>query len=263
MIEFKNLWHHYGAAPTLKGVNLHIPKGELMVVMGPNGMGKSTLLKCAAGLHAPFKGEIYIDGQLRRSSEEIELKIRQNVFYLPDNLWMPVLLSPRIFLLQMGELYSRPEEEVYEHAIQLLQLFNLSEKADGKIASLSMGQKKKLSLCAALISNCKTLILDEPFSGGLDSSALLILQKLFRQMADNEQVTILMAVPVPELVEKVADRIAVIADGEILACGSMQELREKHNTEGDLGEILETLIASNSIDHLNSYLKEFHHETHH
>lgn len=260
MIELKNVWHHYGAAPTLKRVSLEVEKGECMVVMGPNGMGKSTLLKCAAGLHAPFKGEVYIDGDLRRSSEEVELAIRRKVFYLPDDLWMPPLMSPRKFLLAMGELYDRSATEVYEHAESLMNLFQLSDKADSQIKDLSMGQAKKLSLCAALISDCETLILDEPFSGGLDSSALLVMQKLLRSMAECEKRTVLMAVPVPELVEKVADRIAVIADGEIKACGSVEKLKAQSGVEGDLAEVLESLIASESSEDLKEYLKEYGHD---
>jgi ABC-type multidrug transport system ATPase subunit len=254
MITFKDISHHFTADYILRNINLKVSKGELMVVMGPNGMGKSTLLSVAAGLISPFAGEVRLDGRKRRGSVEEELKIRQNTFYLPDNTWIPNFKTGRQFLLMTGEAYGRDSVEVYEDAARLLKLYELDKVADNPCINYSAGQKKKIGLCSALISKARTLILDEPFSGGLDSSGLQTTKEILKNLATHKDYTVLMAVPVPELVEEVADRIAVIVKGEIVSVGTLQELKLKHNCKGSLAELLEDLIRPESKEELKEYL---------
>lgn len=254
MIDIVNLWHHYGVRPTLIDVNLRIETGELVVVMGPNGMGKSTLLALVAGILPPFKGHIEIDGKRRRRSIEEEKAIRKSVVYLPDTPWLPEFATAREFILAVGRLYEVEEDRLFEHGERLLKLFDLQERAEAPIRSLSTGQRKKVGLCGALITDAPVMIFDEPFSGGLDSSALLALQHLFKAMAERDDVTILMAVPVPELVDTLADRIAIIKDGRIVACDAPGELRKRMQT-ATLGEALEKMIHPERAGQIEEYLK--------
>ena len=254
MITFKNISHHFTADYILRNINLEVSKGELMVVMGPNGMGKSTLLSVAAGMITPFAGEVRIDGLKRRGSVEEELKIRQNAFYLPDNTWIPHFKTGRQYLLMTGEAYGLDPVEVFEEADRLLKLYELDRVADNQCVNYSAGQKKKLGLCSALISRARTLILDEPFSGGLDSSGLQTTKEILKNLAAHNDYTVLMAVPVPELVEEVADRIAIIVKGEIVSVGTLQELKEKHDCRGNLAELLENVIRPESREQLKDYL---------
>jgi ABC-2 type transport system ATP-binding protein len=254
MINVVNVWHHYGIKPILKDVSLKVEPGELVAVMGPNGMGKSTLLGLVAGALWPIKGYIEIDGHRRRNSVEEEIEIRKRVVYLPDNPYLPLFHTGREFLLAVGRLYDVEEERLMEHAEQLLKLFDLQENADAPIRSYSAGQRKKISICSALVTEAPILILDEPFSGGLDSSALLALSQVLKRLADRKDVTVVMAVPVPELVESLAHKIAIIAHGEILAYDTADGLRKVAGCTGGLPEVLEALIHPDVFKNIESYL---------
>ena len=104
----------------------------------------------------------------RRGSEEEELAIRKMTVYLPDQPWLPGNPTGREFLLAVGRLYEVEQDRLIEHVDQLLDLFDLTEKGDSPIRSYSAGQKKKIALCSALVAEVPILLLDEPFSGGLD-----------------------------------------------------------------------------------------------
>ncbi len=254
MIEMVNIWHHYGIKPILRGVNLQIATGDVVAVMGPNGMGKSTLLGLLAGLLAPIRGHVTIDGQIRRRTEEAEIAIRKKVMYLPDSPYLPLFATGLEYVLALGRLYQVEEDRLLDHAKRLLEIFDLGEQADAPIRSYSTGQKKKISICSALVTEAPILILDEPFSGGLDSSALLSLSRIIKQLAARDDVTIVMAVPVPELVEPLVDKVAVLSHGEIVAYDSPAGLRQKTGCGGSLAEILEKLVHPKTLAKLDMYL---------
>ena len=176
VIELVDVTQHYGVRPVLRGISLRIERGEVVTILGPNGMGKTTLLGVMAGVLSPQQGSVLIDGLVRRRSEEEELAIRKMTVYLPDQPWLPGNRTAREFLLAVGGLYEVEEERLMEHVDQLLELFDLAEKGDSPIRTFSAGQKKKVALCSALVAEVPILLLDEPFSGGLDPAGLLDLE---------------------------------------------------------------------------------------
>ena len=89
MIELLDVTQHYGVRPVSAGISLRIERGEVVTILGPNGMGKSTLLGVMAGVLSPQRGTVLIDGLKRRGSEEEELAIRKMTVYLPDQPWLP------------------------------------------------------------------------------------------------------------------------------------------------------------------------------
>ena len=255
MIKVENVWHHYGIRPILKNVSMHVEEGELVALMGPNGMGKSTLLALIGGLLSPLKGSVEIDGLKRRSSIEAEKEIRKKMVYLPDRPFLPPDVTGREYALAIGRLYDVDEQRLMEQIDKLLEIFDLDKNGDSSISSYSTGQQKKIGICAALATEAPILVLDEPFSGGLDSSALLALSQILKKLAERKDVTVVMAVPVPELVEPLAHKIAVIAEGKILACDSADGLRQQTSCSGNLLEVLETLIHPKSRENINDYLE--------
>ena len=257
IISVRNVWHHYGISPVLKNVSLEIESGKLVVVMGPNGMGKSTLLGLIGGTIYPIRGEVEIDGKIRRSSIENESAIRRQLVYLPDTPFFPPNSTGMEFILAVARLYEIDSFRAMEHAEVLLGVFDLKEKAHSPISSYSTGQQKKLGLCSALITEVPILVLDEPFSGGLDSAALLAMSKILKMLAAREDVTVVMAVPVPELVEPLADKVVIIGDGEIIAYDTPAAIKQQAGGEDILlAEALERLVHPDKINIIDQYLKE-------
>lgn len=255
MITLVDVTQHYGIRPVLRQINLHINTGELVVVLGPNGMGKSTLLAVMGGTLQPQQGYVEINGLRRRRTPEEELEIRKTVVYLPDHPWLPAQRTGREFLLGVGKLYDIPEDRLMNHVDRLLGLFELKEQADWPIRGYSSGQQKKVALCSALVTETPVLLLDEPFSGGLDPSGLLALKLVLRHMVDRQKATVVLTSPVPELVEEIANRIIVLRRGEIMAFDSLEGLRRSTGCRGSLGQVLERMIYPETARNLEHYFE--------
>ncbi len=256
MIELVNITQHYGVRPVLRGINLRVKPGELVVIVGPNGMGKTTLLGVMAGVLQPQHGVVTIDGHQRRQSVAAELAIRKKAVYLPDQAWLPTQRTAREFLLGVGQLYDIDMDRLMEHVNRLLSLFELSEQGDWVISSYSSGQKKKLALASALLTEAPVLLLDEPFSGGLDPSGLLALKRVLKRRVAEQGATVVLTSPVPELVEEIADRIVILRNGTIAAFDTLEGLRRLTECPGSLAEILERLMFPETTKKLQEYFKE-------
>jgi ABC-2 type transport system ATP-binding protein len=256
MIELVNVTQHYGVRPVLKNINLRIERGEMVVIVGPNGMGKSTLLGVMGGVLQPQHGYVTIDGHRRRQSVDDELAARRLAVFLPDQVWLPARMTGRIYLLRVGALYDIDQDRLMQHVDRLLALFELSEQADQAMSSYSNGQKKKIALASALVTEAPVLLLDEPFSGGLDPSGLLALKRVLKRRVADQGGTVVLTSPVPELVEEIADRIVVVRHGEVAAFDNLEGLRRLTQVSGSLSDILEKLIYPETTRKLQDYFKE-------
>lgn len=256
MIHLSCVTQHYGVRPVLQEIELKIPAGRLTAIVGPNGMGKTTLLGVMAGVLSPQKGYVEIDGLRRRRTEEEELAIRRRVVYLPDHPWLPVARTGREFLLGVGQLYGVEIGRLIDHVERLLELFQLLREGDWPIRSYSNGQKKKIAVASTLVTEAPILLLDEPFAGGLDPAGILALQHVLRRLAAQPERTIVMTAPVPELVEETADEVVVLADGRIAAHDTVAGLRELAECDGSLAEVLARLTHPKTLGTIERYLEE-------
>ena len=254
MIEVVGVTHHYGIRPVLRDVSIEVAPGELVALMGPNGMGKSTLLGVIAGTLSPQRGYVEIDGLRRKRSEADELAIRRKVVYMPDHPWLPASRTGREFLVAVGKLYEIEDFRLFDHVDRLLKLFELTAKGDAPIASYSTGQQKKIALAAALVTEAPVMLLDEPFSGGLDPSGLIALRKVMQWLAEREDVTVVMATPVPEIVEGLANRVAVLRGGELIAYDTPEHLQSAAGLN-TLAEVLEHLVSPKTLDNIEDYFE--------
>jgi ABC-2 type transport system ATP-binding protein len=255
VIRVTSITQHYGVKPVLRDVNLTIQPGELVGILGPNGMGKTTLLSAIAGVLKPQKGHVEIGGRRRRSSIDAERDIRREVVFLPDHPWLPRNRTGREFLLSVGRLYEIEENRLIDHVERLLNLFELDRLADSPIRTHSAGQQKKVAICSALVTEVPILLLDEPFSGGLDPSGILALKRVLKRLTDTGG-TIVMSTPVPELVEELADRLIVLREGTVAFDGTLEQMRQQTDTTGSLGDMLEQLVFSQTLENIEQYFAE-------
>lgn len=253
VIRVVNVTQHYSVKPVLKNVSLDIPSGTRTAVIGPNGMGKTTLLSVLGGVLQPQHGYVEIDGLRRRSSVENELKIRKRAVFLPDRCFLPKNRTGREFLLGVGRLYEINEDRLLDHSQRLLRLFELAPLADSPIRTYSAGQQKKISLASALVTDATVLLLDEPFSGGLDPSGILALKHVLRRLTEDHECTVVLTSPVPELVAEIADRLIVIRDGRVAVDGTLEELRRQTGHTGSMDQMLHEVIFPETLENVEAY----------
>jgi len=256
MIQLTSITQHYGVRPILRNLNLQVAKGELLAVMGPNGTGKSTLLNVIAGVLSPQKGEVRINNLVRRSSVEAENSIRRMVAFLPDHPWLPMSRTGREYLLAVGSLYVEDKDRVIEHSERLLRLFNLSEQADSAITSYSNGQKKKVAVAGALMTDATVFIFDEPFTGGLDPAGVAVLKRLLKRLAEREDVTVVLATQISDIARALANRIALIKDGAVSLVDTPANIIARQQGAANLEDAVESYLNPEALAKLEDYLRE-------
>jgi len=212
ILASENLCKSYLNKKALNGVTLDIMPGKILGLLGPNGSGKTTFLKIAAGILHESGGEILIDGQ------KPGVYTKSIVSYLPDNeyllKWMKVKDAVRYF----KDFYADFDEK---KAKELLLFMNLDENSPVK--NLSKGMKEKLKLTLVLSRKAKLYILDEPL-GGVDPTAReKILNAIINNFSDNSSMII--TTHLVNDIERIFDDVAFISDGEIVLRGNAEELR--------------------------------------
>ena len=203
----------------LRGVSLEIPEGEFFGLLGPNGAGKSTLIHCTTGLAQPTAGEIEVFGHDAVHSYQ---DARLAVGLAPQEPNLDWFLTPQETLDYHGGYFGMARRERRERARELLEAFSLTAKKDDRTRTLSGGMKRRLLLARALMHRPRLLILDEP-TAGVDVELRLELWH-YVQRINAEGTTILLTTHYLEEAEQLCRRIAFIADGQIAAQGTSDEL---------------------------------------
>lgn len=256
IIRVVDIFHQYSGRPVLQGVNLDVEPREILALLGPNGMGKSTLLATIAGVLDPISGHVEINGLQRRSSIDTELQIRKQCAFLPAEPWIPAGLSIREWLWNVGELYDVPRRRLIQHIGRLVNLFELPDDGDRMVHRLSTGQKSKTAIAGALVTDAPILLLDEPFGGGLDPAGMLALSRVLKFLSKERGRTIVLATPVPEVVEGLADRIAIVRDGVIGAIGRLDELHQFAGS-ADAASMYGRLVRPDVEEQIQSYVRGY------
>jgi len=220
LIRTEHLARSFGSQWAVRDLNLMVRGGEIFGFLGPNGAGKTTTIKMIVGLLRPTAGRVEIDGH-DVQNEMIQAKAACG--YVPDEPNLYLKLSGRELLRFVADLYE-VDRSLREHRIQeLLRLFDLSEAADDLIDSYSHGMRQKAALAAALIHDPKVLVLDEP-TVGLDPKSARLIKDILRQLA-GRGAAIFLSTHILEIAEPMCDRIGIINHGELVAVGTMAELR--------------------------------------
>lgn len=215
MIEISNITKSFGSLRVLKGVSLHVEKGEIVAIIGPSGAGKTTLLQIIGTLDKPDSGTIEINGKnlSKMSSDDLARFRNQEIGFifqfhqlLPEftaleNVMLPALIAGTNI------------NDARQQALSLLQQLGLHNRIDHKPAELSGGEKQRVAAARALINKPSVILADEP-TGSLDSANKKELQNLLLELRDKFKQTIIIVTHDPELAN-IADRTIKMRDGMI------------------------------------------------
>jgi len=224
-IEARGLTKRFGAFIALNDVNLVVPSGELVALLGPSGGGKTTLLRIIAGLETPDTGTILFHGE---DATERQARDRQVGFVFQHYALfrhMTVFENVAFGLRVRPRRVRAPETEIRQRVMELLALVQLDFLADRFPAQLSGGQRQRVALARALAVKPKVLLLDEPF-GALDARVRKELRRWLRRLHDEVHVTSVFVTHDQEEAMEVADRVVIINEGRIEQEGTPQQVYE-------------------------------------
>ena len=219
-LHVDNLEKRYpNGVEALRGVSLDIAEGDFFGLLGPNGAGKSTLIHCTTGLAQPTGGSISIFGH---DATDHYAEARQAVGLAPQEPNLDWFLTVEETLDYHAGYFGMPRSERRERTRELLETFSLTEKRDERTRTLSGGMKRRLILARAMMHRPRLLILDEP-TAGVDVELRLELWH-YVQKINQEGTTILLTTHYLEEAEQLCNRIAFIAEGQIVAEGTSPDL---------------------------------------
>jgi ABC-2 type transport system ATP-binding protein len=228
-ISTTRLTRRFGDFIAVQNVDLNVAPGQFYGFLGPNGAGKSTTIKMLTGLLAPTSGSIQVLG-LDFATHAIEVK--RQIGVVPEGLALFGRLTAPEYLRFVGQMYGLDRTTTLQRSEELLDFMNLSGETKKLITDFSHGMQKKLALAAAVIHGPKILFLDEPFEG-VDAIAAGTLKQMLQGMIARGA-TIFLTSHVLEIVERLCTHVAIINRGELIADGSIEELRAGVNTQSDL-----------------------------
>lgn len=220
ILELKDLKMNFGEKEVLKGINLKVKSGSIIGYIGPNGAGKSTTVKLILGLVAGYSGKIRVMGTDIATGDE---SYKKKIGYVPEVPEIYDSLTGKEYLTFIAQIYGFDYDKADEKALKLMDVLGISESYNSRISSYSKGMKQKLILISSLLHNPDILFLDEPLSG-LDANSVMIIKEILSHLA-KEGKTIFYSSHIMEVVEKISDRIVLINNGEIVADGNFDELK--------------------------------------
>ncbi|ELY58920.1 ABC transporter ATP-binding protein [Natronolimnohabitans innermongolicus] len=214
ILEATGIDHDYGTVSVLQDISLTVPRGSVTAIIGPNGAGKTTLIRALAGLHEPTEGEITYHGP----------ETARQIGYLPQHPAFRPGFTCRETLQFYASLVGDDDA-----AMEKLARVGLEDAADRNVEALSGGMTRLLGVAQATIGDPPIIVLDEPGSG-LDPGMSMHVFDVASALAD-EGVSILLTSHDLELVERIADEVFVLSDGQFVQHGSTAELRARFNAD--------------------------------
>jgi lipooligosaccharide transport system ATP-binding protein len=223
VLNVRGLTKRYGNTEVVRGLDLHVKRGECFGLLGPNGAGKTTTLRLLLGLIEPDAGTIELAGiAVPQHAREARMKV--GVVPQMDNLDPD--FSVRENLFAYGRYFGMDKAAIAARVPELLEFAGLASKADAQIAQLSGGMKRRLTLARALVHDPDLLFLDEPTTGLDPQARHLIWQGLRRLIAAGK--TIVLTTHFMEEAERLTDRLAILDHGRMVAEGAPRALIESH-----------------------------------
>jgi len=220
LLECKNLCKSYDDKQILKDINLKIPKGKIIGLLGKNGTGKTTLIKLINDLLTPTSGEILINGK------KPGVESKQIISYLPEKTYLDREMKVKDAIRYFEEFYKNFDSQ---KALKLLKDLDLD--INSKISKMSKGMQEKLQLILVMSRNADLYILDEPLGGVDPATRDYILDTILSNFCDGASVII--STHLIADIERILDEVIFIDKGQIIVTSSADELRNKENASID------------------------------
>jgi ABC-2 type transport system ATP-binding protein len=225
VISLKNLTHRFGEHEALKDLSLSVKEGEVFALLGPNGAGKTTTIRLLNGLYQKQAGSISVMG-MDPSTQGKEIRLKTGVLTETNALYEHLTAKENLHFF--GTLYGLPESVLLKRIEEVLSFFELNSRANDCASMYSKGMKQRLALARAVLSQPQMLFLDEPTSS-LDPESALQVHELIESIRENDGHTVFLCTHHLEEAERLADRVAILNQGKLLAMGSLAELKQKFN----------------------------------
>jgi len=229
----------YGRQVAVAGLTLEIPRGELFAFLGPNGAGKTTTIKMIVGLLRPDAGTVTVCGHAIGANG---LAAKARIAYVPDLPFLYDKLTGREFLYFVAEMFNIAPAERDQRLSELLRRLDIGDYLNQLTESYSHGMKQKVILAAAMLHQPEVLIIDEPMVG-LDPRTVRAVKDLFVEHTQRGG-TVFMSTHTLEVAEVLAGRIGIIRRGELVAVGTLAELRALAQRQQSLEEIFLSLTET-------------------
>ena len=227
------------SAPAVDGLSLTVRRGEFYALLGPNGAGKTTTLRMVAGLLEADGGAVSIGG-IDAFADPVEAK--RILAWVPDEPMIYDKLTPLEYLEFVAGLWGMEADFARFKADTLLEQFGLADHADERCGGFSKGMRQKVALAGALIHEPRLIILDEPLTG-LDAGSARQVKRVLEGLTA-QGVAVVMTTHILEVAERMADRIGIVAEGRLIAEGTLEELRSRASAGGaTLEDIFLDLLA--------------------
>ncbi|UCE09281.1 MAG: ABC transporter ATP-binding protein [Candidatus Thorarchaeota archaeon] len=252
MIEAIKLTKVFSKFTAVKDLSFQVQPGEIYALLGPNGSGKSTTMRMLLGLLRPTLGTARIMEYNITSNPEDAKRV---MGYVPEEPVLPERLTGYEFINYTADIWRIPRGEKREKEItELLTLLDIEDASNDLIEVYSKGMSRKISLAAALIHRPRVIILDE-VQAGIDPRGAATIKEIMTGLA-SQGATILMSTHVLEIAEQMCDRIGIINEGQMIAEGTMDELRAQARGQSSLEEIFLTLTGGPDMQRIADYLGE-------
>src|SRR5882672_3048746 len=257
MIRVQNLVKNFGDLAAVNDISLDVPAGEIFAFLGPNGAGKTTTIKLLTTLLRPTSGSLELDG-IDPTVQSMEARKRFGIVFQDPSLDQELTASENMDL--HGVLYGVPRSIRVQRTEQLLRLFDLWDRRSSQVKTFSGGMKRRLEIARGLLHTPKILFLDEP-TLGLDPQTRNQLWTHVKHLNQTEGVTVFLTTHYMDEADRVAQRIAIIDHGKIVAQGTPQELKQQTGKDS-LEEAFLSLTgstirdeASTSADQMRQFAK--------
>jgi ABC-2 type transport system ATP-binding protein len=249
ILNVQELRKSFGKLDAVKGVSFSVEKGESFSLLGPNGAGKSTTINMLTGLYPPTSGSIQITGVDVIENPKLAQK---SIGVVPQEIALYGALSARENLKFWGRMYDLSGKALDKAVDEVLEIIGLTDRAKDKINTFSGGMKRRVNIGAAILHKPEVLIMDEP-TVGIDPQSRNHILNTVKSLNQNGM-TIIYTSHYMEEVEYLCERIGIMDHGELIACGTLRELRE---TIGDRSRIIISMDKGFSKDiEIGSLIKD-------